>query len=127
VQQRGRSGDRGRRPPGELAFATYCFALCISGGYTGTAQERVACALAGSLLQGIDLRLACGLLTSSEAREVYANNGSLGLKNDLLVLAEDLWHCRLQSVAMLLLLLALLPLPLGAALGWWRSRRPVIG
>jgi hypothetical protein len=109
---------------GELVFATWCFALCTSGGYTGTAQERVASALAGSLLQGLDLRLASGLLTSSEAREAYANNGSLGLKNDLLVLAEDLWHCRLQSVAMLLLLLALLPLPLGAWLGCWRRRRP---
>src|SRR5262249_41864185 len=109
---------------GELAFATWCFALCVGGGYTGTAQERVASALAGSLLQGIDLRLASGLLTSSEAREVYANNGSLGLKNDLLVLAEDLWHCRLQSVALLLLLLALLPPPLRALLALRRTPCP---
>ena len=107
---------------GELAFATYCFHLCTTGGRTGTPQERVACALAGSLLQGMDLRLCFSLMTSAAARAEYAGNGSLGLKNDLLVLAEDLLHCRLQTVAAAMLVLALLPLPLGVAIGWWKNR-----
>lgn len=107
---------------GELAFAAWCYATCWRGGYTGTLQERVAGATAGALLQFQNLRLCWGLLTDAAAREVYANNGSLGLKNDYLVLAEDLCHCRLQSVAMPMLVLALAALPLGVLAGWLRGR-----
>ena len=107
---------------GELAFATYCFMLAWTGGKTGTPQERTACAMAGGLLQFTNLKLCFGLMTSAVARDFYAHNGSLGLKNDYRVLAEDLLYCRLQSVALVMFVLALLPLPLGLAIGWLRER-----
>jgi hypothetical protein len=107
---------------GELAFATCCFLLAWTGGRTGTPQERIACAMAGGIVQFANLKLCFGLLTSPIARDDYANNGSLGIKNDYLVLAEDLLHCQLSSVALLMFVLALLPMPLGLALGWWRER-----
>jgi hypothetical protein len=108
---------------GELAFATWCFHLVATGGYTGTPKERAGSAMAGGLLQFVNLRLCAGLLTSVDARAEYAGNGSLGLKNDYLRLAEDLLECRLQTVAAVMLLLSLLPLPLGLAIGWWRASR----
>lgn len=107
---------------GELAFATWCFTMAWTGGRTDTPQERSACAMAGGLVQFANLKLTFGLLTSAAARDHYENNGSLGLKNDYLVLAEDLLHCNLRSVAMLMFVLALLPLPLGLLIGWWRVR-----
>lgn len=107
---------------GELAFAAWCYATCWRGGYTGTLQERIAGATAGALLQFQNLRLCWGLLTDAGARELYASNGSLGLKNDYLVLAEDLCHCHLQSVAMLMFVVALAALPLGLLAGWLRTR-----
>lgn len=108
---------------GELAFATFCFWQCVRGGYTGEPKERIGAALAGSLLQANHLRLCFGLMTSAAARAHYASNGSLGMKNDMLVIAEDLLHCRLQTVAAAMLVLGLLPLPLGALLGWLGNRR----
>lgn len=107
---------------GELAFASYCFYLAWTGGRTGTGQERTACAMAGALLQFANLKLCFGLLTSPAARSWYAQNGSVGLKNDYLVLAEDLLHCKLGAVALVMFVLALLPLPIGFAIGWWRER-----
>lgn len=108
---------------GELAFAAWCYHVCFSGGYTGTAQERTAGALAGALVQAQALRLGHGLATDLGAREFYATNGSLGLKNDLLVLAEDLLHCRLETVAGCLVVIAVLVLPLGIAWGHLAARR----
>jgi len=107
---------------GELAFATYCFMLAWTGGRTDTPQERTACAMAGALLQFVNLKLCFGLMTSPAARDHYAHNGSLGLKNDYLVLAQDLLHWKLPSVAMVMFTVALLPLPLGILIGWWRER-----
>lgn len=105
---------------GELAFAAWCYAVCWHGGYTGALQERIAGAFAGAMLQGGNLRLCFGLLTDAGARSEYGANGSLGLKNDMLVLAEDLCSCRLQSVALGMFVVALLALPLGL---WWGARR----
>ncbi|HEX5050391.1 MAG TPA: hypothetical protein VFZ65_01335 [Planctomycetota bacterium] len=107
---------------GELAFATYCFWLAWTGGHTDTPQERTASAMAGGLVQLTNLKLCFGLMTSAAMRDLYAHNGSVGLKNDYLVLAEDLLHCRLPSVAIVMFVLAMLPLPLGLAIGWWRDR-----
>jgi hypothetical protein len=112
---------------GELAFAAWCYHLCWTGGRTGTPQERVACALAGALIQAANVRLFFGLCASAASRAFYATNGSLGLKNDLLVLAEDLCDCRLQSVAALMLVIAVLALPAGLATGWWHERRAAAG
>jgi hypothetical protein len=107
---------------GELAFATWCYTMAWTGGRTDTPQERSACAMAGGLVQFANLKLTFGLLTSFAARDWYENNGSLGMKNDYLVLAEDLLHCNLRSVAMVMFVLSLLPLPLGLLIGWWRNR-----
>lgn len=108
---------------GELAFATFCFAITWTGGRSDTPAERIAGAMAGGLIQAANITLAAGLLTSAAARETYRSNGSLGMKNDYLVLAEDLLHCPLSAIALPMLLLALLPLPLGLACGWLRDRQ----
>jgi hypothetical protein len=105
---------------GELAFAAYCYAICWSGGRTGTPAERGAGAMAGALLQFGNLKLCWGLLHDPAVREHYATSGSLGLKNDYLVLAEDLCHCGLGRIAGIMLVVAVLPLPLGL---WWGHRR----
>ncbi len=105
---------------GELAFATYCFYLAVTGGRTGTPQERTASAMAGALLQFVNLKLCVGLIVSAEAREWYATNGSVGLVNDYLRLADDVFGCSLQAVAGVMLLVGILPLPLGVVLGWRR-------
>ncbi len=108
---------------GELAFATYCFYLAATGGHTGTPQERTASAMAGALLQFVNLKLCLGLLISAEAREAYATNGSLGLVNDYLRLADDVFGCSLPTVAGVMLVVGIVPLPLGMALGWWKVAR----
>jgi hypothetical protein len=111
----------------ELAFAAWCYATCWHGGRTGSAAERTAGALAGGLLQGTNLRLCWGLLADAGARAHYASNGSLGLKNDYLVLAEDLCGCRLQSVALCMLVVAIAALPLGILWGQRRVRAEAAG
>lgn len=101
---------------GELGFAAYCYAICWSGGRTDTAAERGAGAMAGALLQYGNLKLCWGLLHDASVRQWYEGSGSLGLKNDYLVLAEDLCHCGLGKVAGLMLVASVLALPLGL---WW--------
>lgn len=103
---------------GELAFAAYCYHLCWTGGRTDTPQERIACAMAGALIQTTNLRLCFGLLTDAGARAHYETSGSLGMKNDYLKLAEDLCGCQLQSVALLMLVASALALPVGLFTGW---------
>ena len=107
---------------GELAFAAYCYAICWTGGRTGTPAERGAGAMAGALLQWSNLQLCWGLLHDAGVREHYAGSGSLGMKNDYLVLAEDLCHCGLPRVAGIMLVLAVLALPIGIGLGWLQER-----
>jgi hypothetical protein len=108
---------------GELLFATYCFHHVLVGGKTGSPAERSAFAMAGMLLTFGHGKLCFGLMTSPLARALYATNGSLGLKNDYLRLAEDVFHCRLQSVALVMLVVTvLLPVPVGLVLGAWRAR-----
>lgn len=107
---------------GELAFAAFCYALCWSGGYTGEAKERVASAMAGALLQTGNLRMLWGLIHDPAAQAHYQTSGSLGLKNDYLVLAEDLCHCRLEQVAAFMLVPAVLALPAGILWGIVRER-----
>jgi len=111
---------------GELAFAAYCYMLCWSGGRTGTPGERIAGAMVGGLLQARNLDLCWGLLHDPAARAHYETSGSLGMKNDYLVIAEDLCLCPLSSVVGLMLVPALLALPLGL---WWgavRQRRAAL-
>jgi hypothetical protein len=107
---------------GELAFAAYCYAVCWGGGRTGSAAERGAGAMAGALLQVGNIRLCWGLLHDPTVRDHYATSGSLGLKNDYLVLAEDLCNCGLGRVAGLMLVFAVLALPLGLWFGHREAR-----
>jgi hypothetical protein len=107
---------------GELAFAAFCYALCWSGGYTGEAKERFASAMAGSLVQTGNLRMLWDLIHDPAAQAHYRTSGSLGLKNDYLVLAEELCHCRLEQVAACMLVPAVLALPAGILWGVWRER-----
>jgi hypothetical protein len=86
------------------------------------APQKTKCRAHGGRSRNCEPRLTFGLLTSFEARDLYENNGSLGMKNDYLVLAEDLLCCSLRSVAMFMFVMALLPLPLGLLIGWWRNR-----
>lgn len=108
---------------GELAFAGYCFHHVVVGGKTGSAQERSAFAMLGGILLAANVRLTFGLMTDAAARALYGTNGSLGLKNDYLRLAEDVLGCRLETVAFAMLAVALLPLPLGILIGRWRGAR----
>ena len=101
---------------GELVFAAYCYAICWSGGRTGSPAERGAGAMAGGLLQYGNLKLCWGLLHDPGVRQWYEGSGSLGMKNDYLVLAEDLCHCGLGRIAGIMLVATVLVLPLGL---WW--------
>lgn len=102
---------------GELLFAGYCYALVFTGGKTGTPQERTACAFAGSLVQAVNVKMCFLLMTSPAARSHYGSSGSLGMKNDYLVLAEDLLHCKLETVSAGMLLLAIAVPLVGVGIG----------
>lgn len=103
---------------GELAFATLSLWKVLDGGFTKTAVERALYGTVGWYLLGKNVFLCFGLMTSSAARAVYAENGSFGLTNDLIRAAEDVLGWRLESVAFLMLVACALVLP--AAFGLWR-------
>ncbi len=104
---------------GELVFATLCLWKTLDGGFTDSRLERALYGTLGWFLLGSNLRLCFGLMTSEGSRAWYAENGSFGMTNDLIRVAEDLLGWRLQSVAALMLVVALLVLP--AALLLWRA------
>ncbi|PIE24220.1 MAG: hypothetical protein CSA62_05305 [Planctomycetota bacterium] len=93
---------------GELAFATLCLIRAWTGGFTSGNTERTAYSMMGWLLIGNNVGLCWGLLTSPQARAVYANNGSFGLRNDYIRLAEDVMGSSLPSVALMMLIVAFL-------------------
>jgi hypothetical protein len=107
---------------GELAFATLCLWKALDGGFTDSRAERLAYAVLGWFLLGKNLWLFVGLATSDASRAHYADNGSFGLTNDLMRVAEDVLGWRLESVALLAIPCALAVLPAAFAL-WRRSRR----
>lgn len=102
----------------ELAFATLCLWKVLDGGFTHTRSERALYGTVGWYLLGKNAFLCLGLMTSEGSRAWYAENGSFGMTNDLIRVAEDLLDWRLQAVAALMLVAALLVLP--AALLLWR-------
>jgi hypothetical protein len=103
---------------GELAFATLCLWKTLDGGFTESRLERGLYGTLGWYLLGSNVRLCFGLMFSSSSREGYAENSSFGLTNDMIRVAEDVLGWRLQSVALLMLLVSLGVLP--AALSLWR-------
>lgn len=103
---------------GELAFATLAFHRCLHGGFTESRAERAAYGAVGWYLMGSSVALCLGLVRSAAARAAYGENGSLGLTNDLIRVAEDVLGWPLRGVALLVLAASFLPLPLGAAWAW---------
>ncbi len=109
----------------ELAFATLCLWKALDGGFTDSRLERALHGTLGWTLLGKNAALCWGLAHSARARGHYRSNGSFGLTNDYIRVAEDVLGCELPTVALAMLGLSLLVLP--AAFGLWqisaRSRR----
>lgn len=105
---------------GELAFATICFWRTLSGGFTQSRAERAAYALVGWHLTFANARLCLGLMLDPARREAYASNGSFGLTNDYIRVAEDVLGCSVPAVAAGMLLAALAAFPLAYVI--WRVR-----
>ncbi len=102
---------------GELLFATLCLWKALDGGFTDSRLERALYGTVGWYLLGRNASLCWGLIHSARARAHYRSNGSFGLTNDYLRLAQDVLGWRLESVAMAMLLASLLVLP-AAWLAW---------
>jgi hypothetical protein len=107
---------------GELGFATVFLWRALDGGFSESRAERVLYAALGSYLVGAHAVLCFGLMTSAVARDAYAANGSFGLANDYIRVAEDVVGCGLPTVAAAMLLVTLVPIPLAVGL-WWMQHR----
>ena len=105
---------------GELAFATLCLFKALDGGFTSSRVERALYGTVGWFLVGRNLWLTWGLLTSRSARALYHANGSFGMTTDYIRLADDVLGWQLQSVALAMLVAALLVPPCAILL--WRVR-----
>jgi hypothetical protein len=106
----------------ELAFATLSLWKTLDGGFTRSRAERLLYGTVGWFLLDKNLRLCWLLMHSEAARADYMSNGSFGMTNDYLRVAEDILYWRLESVALLMLVAALCVLP-AAVFGWRLSRR----
>ena len=107
---------------GELAFAGVFLVRGMSGGFSHSLAEQVVSATVGWYLLGRNLVLSWGLMTSDAARAAYAGNGSFGLTNDYIRVANNVLGCSLQTVAMLMFAIALLVLPI-AVFAWLKIER----
>jgi len=96
----------------EFGFSCMCLFRALSGGFTSSRVERALHGTLGWFLLGRNSWLCWGLLTSSGARALYQNNGSFGLTNDYIRLADDILGWRLQTVAGGMLFVGALVLPL---------------
>jgi hypothetical protein len=103
---------------GELAFAVLALWKTLDGGFTDSSVERLLYGTLGWFLAGKNALLAWGLATNASSRAWYAENGSFGLTNDYLRIAEEILGWRLESVAWLALLASLAAVPTAIAL--WR-------
>ncbi len=102
---------------GELAFATLCLWKTLDGGFTDSRLERALYGTVGWTLLGQNIGLCWGLMHSAVVRSEYRSNGSFGLTNDYLRVA-DILSWSLPAVALGMLVVGLLVLP--AALALWR-------
>jgi len=100
----------------EFGFSCMCLFRALSGGFTSSRVERALHGTLGWFLLGRNAWLCWGLVTSSGARALYQNNGSFGLTNDYIRLADDLLGWRLQTVAGGMLFVGALVLPLAFVL-----------
>jgi len=102
---------------GELAIGGVFLARALSGGFSESQVERGLYSTLGWFLIGTNLFLTLGLVGSSAARAEYASNGSYGMANDYVRLANYLsWS--LEGVAMLMTVVALVVAPAVVG-GWW--------
>lgn len=104
---------------GELCMATVCIWRTISGRFSENNLERLLYSILGWYLVGSNVVLSLGLMFSRAAQDEYAGNGSFGLTNDYLRLANDVLGTSLGTVAFGMLLVALIPVPLA----WMLSHR----
>jgi hypothetical protein len=102
----------------EIAFATLCLWKALDGGFTNSRLERALHGTLGWYLLGKNASLCWGLMHSARARSHYRTNGSFGLTNDYIRVAEDVLGCRLPTVAFGMLALCVLVFP--AAWALWR-------
>lgn len=107
---------------GELAFASYALTCATTGGFTSSMAERIAHSLLGFWLFGHNLMLFVGLATDAGARAHYAGNGSFGLTNDLIRIADH-WMWSLESVALLFAAVTLVVAPVTIVLAVLHVRR----
>jgi hypothetical protein len=105
----------------ELLFAALCLWKTLDGGFTESRTERGLYGTVGWYLLGKNLSLCFGLMRSADARAEYNDNGSFGLTNDYIRVAEDVLGCPLERVALMMLVAGLFVLP-AAMLGWRLSR-----
>lgn len=103
----------------ELAFATICLWKALDGGFTESRLERGLYGTVGWYLLGSNAILCFGLVASPASRQAYSENGSFGLTNDMIRVADDLLDWTLPSVAILVLIASIAVLPLAWAL--WRA------
>lgn len=105
----------------ELAVGGLFLGRAMSGGFSKSQVERALYATMGWSLIGQNLFLTAGLMTSASARAEYAANGSFGIENDYMRLAD--WAgTSLESCAMLMTLVAFVVAP--AVIGLWIVRSP---
>jgi len=107
---------------GEAGFATVLLLQALDGGFSGTPEERATHSMVGWYLVGRNVSLCGGLLFQSAARSAYADNGSFGLVNDYLRLARH-FGIGLEPIALVMLIVAVLPVPLAILLEYARGRR----
>jgi hypothetical protein len=105
----------------ELAFASVCLWKALDGGFTDSKLERGLYGTVGWYLLGKNLFLCWGLMRSAAARAEYDENGSFGLTNDYIRVAQEVLSCPLERVALTMLIASLLVLPAAFAL-WSLSR-----
>jgi len=103
----------------ELGFGVLCLWKTLDGGFTESRLERALYGTVGWYLVGRNAWLCLGLMGSAAARDEYHSSGSFGLPNDYIRAAEDVLGWQLQSVALLMLIGAILVLPVALAL--WRA------
>lgn len=106
---------------GELLFATIFFWRALSGGFVNSEIERPVYAMLGWFWMGGNLFLFGSLALSEASRQWYYINGSFGMRNDFICLAEDFFHLPLEAVCVPMIVISLLPLPV--ALLWNRLSR----
>lgn len=109
---------------GELVAGSVCLWRAAGGAECHSRAERAAYSMLGWFLIGDNILLSFGLAFSAAARAEYATNGSFGLTNDYLRLANDHLGVPLEAVGLVMGLLALaVPAATIGAFAWRDGRR----